>query len=361
MKHSIQTSLAQLAVGAALAAPGLAQVDDFDDGTNPNGWSFGVTTPDVVESTGGNPGGWLRNPLVDSFAPIVTSGAGATAPYIGDLRANGVARILVDARTDAVSITAAARNLTLVLRDTKGTPTVDDDDYAYSVGALIPQVGQGWVPYSFDVPSASTDAVPAGWAGGWVGDVAAFRPGVDWNDVITSVDRVEFWWIDPTFFAIFQQWDVGIDNVAAEFGGLGTNECGPAVPNSTGESGVIAASGSANVVDNDVTLRASSLTPNAFGFFLTSQVRAVVMNPGGSAGRLCLGGSIGRYVGPGEIKNSGPAGEFELALDLSLTPTPTGPVAIQPGQTWYFQAWHRENGGGQATSNFTDALAIAFQ
>jgi len=354
--------VAALALGAAAAsAPALAQTDDFDAGTNPNGWTFGVTTGDVLEPTGGNPDGWLRNPLIDSFAPILTSGSTATNALPADMRAAGVTRIDVDAITNDVSITAGGRNFTILLRDTKGTPSVDDDDYAYSVGALVPQVGQGWVSYSFDVPSASTDPTPAGWSGGWVGDLSAFRPGVTWSDLITSVDVVEFWWIDPTFFAILQQWDVGVDNIAIVSSDLGVNYCGPANPNSTGASGEISAAGSADVAANDVTLRATSLPANQFGIFVVGQTQGFTPNPGGSSGDLCLGGAIGRYNQPGQILVTNAAGEMTLALDLTETPTPNALVAIAAGETWSFQGWHRDIVAGLPTSNFTDGLEITFQ
>ena len=42
-------------------------------------------------------------------------------------------------------------------------------------------------------------------------------------------------------------------------GGIGTNYCGPAVANSTGNSGVMSATGSATAADNDLTLVASDL------------------------------------------------------------------------------------------------------
>ncbi len=82
---------------------------------------------------------------------------------------------------------------------------------------------------------------------------------------------------------------------------------------------------------------------------------------GGSAGTLCLGGSIGRYVGPGQVLNSGAAGAFELVLDLTQHPTPTGLVAVQAGETWNFQAWYRDAVGGTPVSNFTSGRSIAFQ
>jgi hypothetical protein len=105
--------------------------------------------------------------------------------------------------------------MSILLRDTKGTPTnPDDDDYAYYVGPNVPLFADGWMHFDFAIPSDSTDAVPEGWRGGWSGDPENFRPGVDWNDVITNVDSVEFWWINPSFFAIIAQWEVGVDNIS---------------------------------------------------------------------------------------------------------------------------------------------------
>ena len=143
--------------------------------------------------------------------------------------------------------------------------------------------------------------------------------------------------------------------------GLGTPDCTPAVANSTGASATIAASGSAQVAANNVALSASQLPNNAFGFFLTSRTQGAVNQPGGSQGVLCLGGAIGRYVGPGQIKNSGTTGSFSLSLNLTATPTPTGPVAVVAGETWNFQAWYRDAVGGAATSNFTHGVALTFQ
>ncbi|MEM1452791.1 MAG: hypothetical protein AAGI22_27045, partial [Planctomycetota bacterium] len=135
---------------------------------------------------------------------------------------------------------------------------------------------------------------------------------------------------------------------------IGMNYCGPGNPNSTGASSEILAGGSPMASANDVTLVASNIPTNSFGFFLTSRTQGFTSMPGGSQGNLCLAGSIGRYVGPGQIQNSGQLGEFSLALDLTQTPTPTGFVTIQAGETWNFQGWHRDSVGGSATSNFTD-------
>ncbi len=141
---------------------------------------------------------------------------------------------------------------------------------------------------------------------------------------------------------------------------IGTNYCS-GNPNSTGAVAVLSASGSNSVVANNLVLRSSQMPLNAFGYFLTSLTQGLVPQPGGSRGVLCLGGSIGRYVGPGQIQNSGVAGAISLLLNLTQTPTPTGFVAIAVGETRNFQAWHRDSVGGVAVSNFTDGLQITFQ
>ena len=143
-------------------------------------------------------------------------------------------------------------------------------------------------------------------------------------------------------------------------GTLGTNYC-MANMNSQGLTGRMSAEGSLTVTDNDLTLKASDIAPNAFGFFITSETEGFVAHPGGSAGNLCLGGAIGRFVGAGQIKNSGPNAEIDVLIDLTDIPTPLGPVSMAPGQTRSFQLWHRDaSAGGTPTSNFTNGLRITF-
>ena len=105
---------------------------------------------------------------------------------------------------------------------------------------------------------------------------------------------------------------------------------------------------------------AESLPLLAFGFFVTSQTQGFVMNPAGSAGNLCVAGSIGRYVGPGQIQSSGTSGSISLALDLMNVPQPTGFVAVQPGEEWNFQLWHRDQGPAGPSSNLTNGISIVF-
>ncbi len=155
-------------------------------------------------------------------------------------------------------------------------------------------------------------------------------------------------------------WDEIVIAKGEPLANIGTSYCGPAVVNSTGASASIEALGSTTVATNDVQLFSYDLPRFSFGFSVTSTSTGFVMNPGGSAGNLCLSGAVGRYVGPGQIMNSGSAGELLLDLDLTQTPQPTGFVSILAGQTWNFQTWYRDAVGGVPTSNFTDGVSVLF-
>lgn len=195
-----------------LVAQSGTATDTFDQGTNPNGWNFAPW--DVIETAGGNPNGWLHGDQLDTFYPILESGAAPGWPWISDYAVTGVTRISLDAQTLHTDFPVAGGfQLTLLLRDTKGTANVDDDDYAYSVGPEIPLPGAGWKHFDFSVPSRSAVSPPPGWKGGWAGDGDNFRPGVTWQDLMSDVKRIEIWWSDPTRFAIFQNWGVGVDNL----------------------------------------------------------------------------------------------------------------------------------------------------
>jgi len=205
-----RTTLIAAALTLALVPAALADVvvDDFEGGTNLGGWYY--NGGETLESSGGNPGWWLHNAFIDNFAPIFKSGWNV-AGFTGDFRAMGVSNFSFDARLDGYSVPI---EMSILLRDTNGTPgSVDDDDYAYYPGALLPPGDGTWVHYDYVIPSQDMSAVPPGWFGGWSGDLENFRPGVDWNDVITNVDRVEIWFWHPAYFGIFTIWDAGLDNI----------------------------------------------------------------------------------------------------------------------------------------------------
>lgn len=142
-------------------------------------------------------------------------------------------------------------------------------------------------------------------------------------------------------------------------GEIGIPYCSASVPNSTGQIGEMSAFGSAIPGAGDLTLGATALPLQSFGLFLASQTTGAMfaMN---SVGVLCLGGGIGRFSGPGQIISSGVSGSISIDVQPSSLPTPQGPAAALAGQTWHFQAWHRDTAAGQATSNFTRAVSVRF-
>ena len=139
--------------------------------------------------------------------------------------------------------------------------------------------------------------------------------------------------------------------------GPGVSYCGPAVTNSTGAPAVMVTGGTASRASNNLVLGANGLPAGSFAFFLTSTTQGLVVGPGGSQGNLCLAGSIGRYVGPGQVQQADAAGMIQLAIDLGQVPTPQGPASAMVGHTWNFQTWFRD-ANPTVTSNFSDGRAV---
>ncbi len=149
----------------------------------------------------------------------------------------------------------------------------------------------------------------------------------------------------------------GVEVILIDNTSIGGNYCSTN-QNSTGQAGEMMATGSATAADNNVTLIARNLPSLEFGFFLTSLTQGFVANPGGSQGNLCLAGDLGRYNMP--VLQSNASGILAQAIDLTMTPTGAGPTSILAGETWNFQAWHRDLNPGPV-SNLTDGLSILFE
>ncbi len=138
---------------------------------------------------------------------------------------------------------------------------------------------------------------------------------------------------------------------------VGTVDCAPAAPNSTGVGASIHAVGSTSLAHGDLVLHATELPPNATGFFLCSTTTAVVPLAGGGQGTLCLGGAIGRFSS--SASSSGAAGRIALRIDPNVLPAPTGAVSAQVGESWSFQAWYRD-ANPAVTSNLTPRVTVTF-
>ena len=140
---------------------------------------------------------------------------------------------------------------------------------------------------------------------------------------------------------------------------LGLQYCSPGIPNSTGLPGSLVILGTNAVSQNDFQIGARSLPTGSFGLFIASPGQATPATPAGSQGNLCLATNFGVGIGGGVLR-SGAAGTFFGTVDLSAMPLPGGPVAVVPGDTWHFQAWHRD-ANPSATTNFTNAMSVTFE
>ncbi len=151
------------------------------------------------------------------------------------------------------------------------------------------------------------------------------------------------------------------ENFATPSVGGPADECAVASPNSTGLGGELRAYGSDSATSTDLRLSAVQLPPAQFGFFVGSREVGPPAAVPGSAGSICLRGSIGRYIGQGQVQSSGTAGTFSIDLNPSALLTGAGPVPAVANETWFFQAWHRDvAGSGAPTNQFTNALGILF-
>ena len=136
-------------------------------------------------------------------------------------------------------------------------------------------------------------------------------------------------------------------------------EFGTAVANSTGQISRVEAAGSMSLSDNNAILTTSDLPVGVPGFYIVSRTTGFTANPGGSAGNLLLSGSVGRLDESMTVTNMN--GGAALRLDLTEIPMPQGTVAVQPGESFSFQFWHRDVVGQSATSNFSRGLTVVFE
>jgi len=160
-------------------------------------------------------------------------------------------------------------------------------------------------------------------------------------------------WEQPTVFPDTDILAAIHDDVSTP---LGSFFCAPNA-NSSMVAGRTYLTGS-GVAGDPLTLHAVQLPAFRSGLFVCSRTSGFAFPPA-SDGPLCLAGAIGRF---GAILDSGPSGEFSLAADTGMLPGATAFIAAVAGETWYFQAWHRDFGpGGSQRSNFTGGCEIVFR
>lgn len=132
-----------------------------------------------------------------------------------------------------------------------------------------------------------------------------------------------------------------------------------ALANSTGLVGALTGRGDLAVAENECFMIASNLPPGQMALLAASTTSLFVPIAGTSSnGNACLGGNVGRFLQ--QVAPADPAGRVEFAVDLTSIPLGSGAAAVVPGDTWYFQAWHRDV-VGPAGNNFTRSLCVTFR
>lgn len=334
---------------AFLALPAAAQLpfnEGFDAGSNVGGWTIGP--PMTNPQSGGNPGAW-RNGSVDTFAPQVrTSGAGSI--FHGNWRGKGVRSVGIDLLTISTQF-PADRELTLMLSNDSGTPgNTSDDCVVYFLGTRrVPQPGAGWRTFDFAVES---DAL--GMPQGWLPFGACTDPDTAWNTVMTDVDEVRFFYGDPTFFFIFDIWNVGIDNARIS-NVLPTSTYCVAKANSQGCLAAVMFAGLPSAtVPAPFTIGATGVLNNVNGLLFYG------FGPNNGAllgGTLCVSSPITRTG----LQSSGgsPAGvdcTGTYALDFNARIQSGVDPLLFVGQEVFAQYWYRDPSG-----SFGSALSDACQ
>ena len=125
--------------------------------------------------------------------------------------------------------------------------------------------------------------------------------------------------------------------------GLGTNYCVGGPGAQLGVEATMAASGSASLADDDLTLIANPVPPQpGLFYFGTNQIQVPFGN-----GFRCVGGTLTRLS------------VISPATGTARQTVATAAVGLVPG-TRHFQYWFRDLGGGASPFNLSDALSISF-
>ena len=136
-----------------------------------------------------------------------------------------------------------------------------------------------------------------------------------------------------------------------------TTTCAQSLPNSTGFAAHVTALGGTDAAAGELILRADGVPTNSFAYFFVGTARVQSVAPSGD---LCAGGNLGRFVGPGQIMNSGMTGTIAVTINTAAIPGNPSSVAM-PGSTYYFQLWNRDAIGGLPSSRFSDTAAVTFR
>ncbi len=113
-------------------------------------------------------------------------------------------------------------------------------------------------------------------------------------------------------------------------------------------------SGTTSISAANLVLRARGGIPGSAVMFLAGGSMQSV--PFGN-GLLCVGAPLERFDPPLGFDSTGSTSQ---AIDYAVPPLGTGPLAVLPGDTRYFQLWYRDPQGVPDVYNLSDALSLTF-
>lgn len=190
-----------------MGAAGTTFVETFDDG-NDGQWTLGNASDGLVPD-GGNPGAYLRNSNLETYAPKPRTTVGVASTFHCDWRAIGVTGFALDLKLNSSDYTAQGRPMSLVLRNANGTPAdFSDDTVVYQVVQRKFNQQPSWHTYKFRVPT-DLETLPRGWG---VYPSSPLQGDAAWNAVITHVDEIMVLVGDVNLFYVIQGWDLSLDN-----------------------------------------------------------------------------------------------------------------------------------------------------
>ena len=115
---------------------------------------------------------------------------------------------------------------------------------------------------------------------------------------------------------------------------------------------------------DEITVDLTNAPPNQFTYLLIGDSNGVVNQPPGSKGDLCIvGGScLARY--DKDLWRLDSCGSCKTSISNSVSGGPNYGIPtcgghLQPGDTWFFQYWHRQPMGQPST--FSEAICVTFE
>jgi hypothetical protein len=216
-----------LSAFAAAGAHATDVIDDFESGTDPNGWGWldNSGSAFTIQPDGGNPGAWLDSGVpYFSDHPNLTAFPAAGTPLRAALDSGKLTAASADfQRIDGTSVTGCfptydlPSTFTLQLNDMHSVPTDPPTLIeAHTTNGPVSPLDQAafpWMPVSFTIPSDATETPP-----GWVLNAP---PDIEytWADLMRNIDFVSFFVVSPEDLTYDACWHLGVDNVVVSYAG----------------------------------------------------------------------------------------------------------------------------------------------